>query len=93
MTRPQGSLTSGIGEVTLVGMQTAVSTAGLLLAAYDRYDAASAAHAGDDEPALIEARYELALALVADGWQPPPAVVEQMERDRAALGIPRVIHL
>ena len=59
-------------------------------AAYNRYALAYAAH---DEVAKVAARYELCLALVESGWCPPPVVVEQMERDGAALGRSRVIQL
>ena len=62
----------------------------LLRNAYERYD--DACLHGDDA-ALAEARYELALALVADGWRPPPVVVLQIERDRERLSHARVITL
>lgn len=74
----------------LVSVATAVLTRHLLSRAFSRYEAA---YAGDDEQALAEARYELTLALVADGWRPPPSVVKQMEKDRAGLPEPRVIQL
>lgn len=62
----------------------------LLAAAYERY-----ALAYDDGPPaeVAEARYELTLALVADGWRPPPAVVAQMAKDRELLEVPQVIRL
>ena len=59
-------------------------------AAYNRY---ALAYAARDGVATVQTRYELCLALVESGWCPPPVVVEQMERDRAALGQPRVIQL
>ncbi len=62
----------------------------LLRSAFERYDEACA---GEDALVLTEARYELTLALVADGWRPPPTVVEHMALDRALLEAPRVIHL
>lgn len=71
-------------------MATVVVAQELLRTAFDRYEEATA---GEDAFVLAEARYELTLALVADGWRPPPTVVEQMALDRAALDVPRVIHL
>lgn len=62
----------------------------LLRRAYERYDTACL---NGGEHALVEARYELALALVADGWRPPPVVVAQIELDRARLEAHRVIEL
>lgn len=63
----------------------------LLVAAYDRYTAAY--DGGGAAAELAEARYELTLALVADGWRPPPAIVAQMAKDRELLEVPQVIRL
>ena len=71
-------------------MSTAVLAAQLLSRAFERYEQA---YDDGDPSSLVEARYELSLALVSDGWQPPPVVVAQMERDRTALPAPRVIQL
>ena len=71
-------------------MGTAVLAKQLLSRAFERYEQACAV---GEETALIEARYELSLALVSDGWRPPPVVVAQMEQDRSALPAPRVIQL
>ena len=71
-------------------MLTSVLAQQLLRSAYERYDDACLR---GDQQALVEARYELALALVADGWRPPPVVVAQIESDRAHLAADRVISL
>ncbi|MEO6205778.1 MAG: hypothetical protein ABIO67_10395 [Mycobacteriales bacterium] len=71
-------------------MVTVVVAQELLRTAFERYEEATA---GEDAYVLVEARYELTLALVADGWRPPPTVVEQMALDRAILDVPRVIEL
>ena len=62
----------------------------LLRAAFERYDEACAR---EDPNGLAEARYELTLALVVEGWRPPPTVVEQMALDQAMLEPPTVIQL
>ncbi len=71
-------------------MATVVVAQELLRTAFDRYEEATA---GEDAFVLAEARYELTLALVADGWRPPPTVMEQMALDRTFLDGPRVIEL
>ena len=38
---------------------------------------------------LLQARVELYRSLVATGWQPPPAVVIQLDRDAALVDAPR----
>ena len=69
---------------------TVVVAQELLRTAYERYDEAFSA---GDPAVLAEARYELTLALVADGWRPPPTVVEQMALDHDLLEAPRVLQL
>jgi ribose 1,5-bisphosphokinase PhnN len=54
-----------------------------LRAAYDRYRAVTGTAAPDTlcTPDVVQARLALTRLLIADGWEAPRAVLEQLSRD------------
>ena len=61
-----------------------------LRAAFDRYRAVTAcvASTAPVTPEVAAARIDLTLLLIRDGWDAPPAVLEQLERDEELLRRP-----
>lgn len=83
----------------IVALHDDDATQAELARAYAGYRAAmtgwrAASKAGDAETAeraadrLLQARVELYRSLVASGWQPPPTVVVQLDRDAALVAAP-----
>ena len=79
-----------LGTATVLPLPRSQADPEELRDAFDRYRAATAcqATAAPVTPEIAEARIALTVLLVRDGWEPPPAVLEQLQRDEELLRRP-----
>ena len=79
-----------LGSATVLPLPRTAADPDDLRRAFDRYRTATACQASTAPatPEIAEARIALTVLLVRDGWEPPPAVLDQLRQDEELLRRP-----